>query len=92
MRFWGDVPKVCALKIFIEISPERYYDFLNRCDAEMPEYAILKNAVVLRDGPQRIMELLCDTLAAQRLLTTAETLRLPIAEDIQRALSPLRCS
>ena len=75
----------------IEISPEHYDGFLTKCrDALLPEYAFLKNSVVVRrqiEGKElQRVSILCQAYQALNLLVVARLLQSPVAEDIQKAL------
>jgi hypothetical protein len=76
------------------MDPEHYDEFLNWCSDIRPEYAILKNGVVVHrtidHEDRRTIAILCDEIEAQKLLVTAEVLHLPAAQDIASALDPLR--
>jgi hypothetical protein len=54
----------------------------------------LKNGVVvdrqIEGEVRRVVEVVCDESVAQKLLATAESLRLPVVVDIRKALDPLR--
>lgn len=82
------------MKLLIEMDPEHYDEFLNWCSDIRPEYAILKNGVVVHrtidNEDRRTIAILCDEIEAQKLLVTAEVLHLPAAQDIASALDPLR--
>ena len=62
------------MKILIKIPPEHYDLFVAECDITSREYSILKNAVVARDinDDKRVIEILCDTEEADRLLDLAK--------------------
>jgi hypothetical protein len=76
------------------MDPEHYDEFLNWCSDIRPEYAILKNGVVVHrtidNEDRRTIAILCDEIEAQKLLVTAEVLHLLAAQDIASALDPLR--
>jgi hypothetical protein len=82
------------MKILIEIDSDHYDGFLNKCSSTLPEYAVLKNGFVLRreieGAERRMIAILCDKVEAQKLLVTARDLHLPAANDIARALGPMR--
>jgi hypothetical protein len=82
------------VKLLIEMDPEHYDEFLNWCSNIRPEYAILKNGVVVHrtidNEDRRTIAILCDEIEAQKLLVTAEVLHLLAAQDIASALDPLR--
>jgi hypothetical protein len=81
------------MKVLIEISPEHYASFLEKCDTDFREYSLLKNGVVLRrevDGTERRMiAILCEQFQAYILLFAARALYFPAVEDINRSLDPL---
>ena len=76
------------------MEPEHYDEFLNWCSDIRPEYAILKNGIVLHhtvdNEDRRTIAILCDENEAEKLLFTAELLHLNSARDIASALDPLR--
>ena len=82
------------MKILIEMSPEHYDGLLEKCAHWLPEYSILKNGVIVHrqvEGKERRMiAILCRELQAYTLLHAARTLYSPAADDIKRALDPLR--
>ena len=82
------------MKLLIEMEPEHYDEFLNWCSDIRPEYAILKNGIVLHhtvdNEDRRTIAILCDEIEAEKLLFTAEVLHLDAARDIASALDPLR--
>jgi hypothetical protein len=83
------------VKILIEMAPEHYDGLLNSVGAQQrPEYRTLKNGVVvdrqIEGEVRRVVEVVCDESVAQKLLATAESLRLPVVVDIRKALDPLR--
>lgn len=86
---WGGA---CFLhmKVLIEMSPEQYELFVAECDIKSPEYSILKNAIVLRDGDPayggRAISLLCDTDEATQLLQAARRLYPDAAASIAKAI------
>lgn len=66
---------------------------MKNCTKDEPQYSALVNAVIVQQHhgvDQRMVRILCDEATAQKLLTTADELKLPIAEDIKKALDPLR--
>ena len=81
------------MKILIEMSPEHYTGFLEKCDTQFREYSLLKNSVVLRrevEGTERRrIALLCEQFQAYILLFAARALYFPAVEDINRSLDPL---
>ena len=82
------------MKLLIKMDPENYDEFLSRCSDIRPEYAILKNGVVvhrtIHNKDRRTIAILCDEIEAEKLLVTAEVLHLNAARDIASALDPLR--
>lgn len=79
------------MKILIEMTPEHYDGFLNKCpDDWSTEYAILKNGLVVNrqiDGTeQRMIVIYCDEMEAYTLLSSARILGVPAAEEIAKAL------
>jgi len=78
------------MKVLIEMSPEQYELFVAECDITSPEYSILKNAIVPRDGNPgydgRAINLLCDKDEATQLLQAAERLYPNAAAPIAKAI------
>jgi hypothetical protein len=79
------------MKLLIEMTPEHYDDFLDRCPDDWPsEFAVLKNGVVINreiDGNERRMIVIyCDEIQAEMLLSAARILSVPAEEDIVKAL------
>ena len=89
---WGGA---CFLhmKVLIEMSPEQYELFVAECDIISPEYSILKNSIVSRNGDSGYdggaIRILCDKEEATQLLQTAKRLfpdaTAPIATAIDQA-------
>ena len=74
------------------MSIEQYNDFLTKCrDTWLLEAAILKKGVLIlrkTEGvQQQRMAILCEGHQAHNLLVIARSLRLPVADDIRKALS-----
>jgi hypothetical protein len=82
------------MKIFIEMTPEHYDDFLNRCDPLQPQYAILKKGLIvyrpIGKSDRQMIEIYCDRSQAHKLLDAARALSVPAVQAIERALDPLR--
>jgi len=76
------------------MEPETYDEFLNWCSDIRPEFAVLKNGIVLHhtidNEDRRTIAILCDDTEAEKLLFTAEVPHLDAARDIASALDPLR--
>jgi hypothetical protein len=75
----------------IDMSAEHYNDFLTKCrDTWLLEAAILNKGVAILqkiEGVQQPrMAILCEGHQAHNLLVIARSLRLPVAEDIKKAL------
>ena len=62
----------------IEMSPEHYEGFLDRCDVSSAEYSVLKNGVIALDQAdgrhQRTIKILCDEETAVLLFDSATRL------------------
>jgi hypothetical protein len=80
------------VKILIKIPPEHYDLFVAECDITSREYSILKNAVVARDisDDKRVIEILCDTEEADRLLDLAKRRYPEVVPSIRAGLDPAR--
>lgn len=80
------------MKIQVEMPPEHYDSLLNQCVDWLPEYTILKNALVLHrevEGEdQRSIAFICEDYQALTLLAAAQSLYPPAAEHIKKALAP----
>ena len=79
------------MKVLIEMTPEHYDGFLERCpDDWSTEFAILKNGMVVNreiDGNERRMIVIyCDEIQAETLLSAARILSVPAEDDIVKAL------
>ena len=82
------------MKILIEMTPEHYDGFLDKCPDDWPtEFAILKNGIVVNrqiDGIERRMIVIyCEERQAYTLLSSARILSVPAEEDIVKALDTL---
>jgi len=82
------------VKVLIEMTPEHYDGFLERCpDDWSTEFAILKNGMVVNreiDGNERRMIVIyCDEIQAETLLSAARILSVPAEDDIVKALPML---
>jgi hypothetical protein len=82
------------VKVLIEMTPEHYDGFLERCPDDWPtEFAILKNGMVVNreiDGNERRMIVIyCDEIQAETLLSAARILSVPAEDDIVKALPML---
>ena len=82
------------MKILIEMTPEHYDGFLEKCpDDWSTEFAILKNGMVVKqeiDGIERRMIVIyCNEIQAETLLSAARILSVPAEEDIVKALPML---
>jgi len=81
------------VEIVIEMIPEQYDAFVAKCDVASREYAILKNGVVVRNpksGEQRMVGILCDKVAAARLLYAATQLYPEAVHAIASAIDRAR--
>jgi hypothetical protein len=75
------------MKVLIEMSPEQYELFVAECDIKSPEYSILKNAIVPREGNDgRVISLLCDKDEATQLLQAARQFYPDAAASIAKAI------
>ena len=78
------------------MTPEHYDGFLDKCFTvdRLPEYSILKSGVIIHRQiggmERRIIVILCEESQAHTLLNAARTLSVPAAEDLVRAMDPLR--
>ena len=83
------------MKILIEMTPEHYDDFVDKCPDDWPvEFSILKNGIVVHrdiDGIERRMIVIyCEESEAYTLLSGARILSLAAEEDIVKAIQPAR--
>ncbi|HEX9453945.1 MAG TPA: hypothetical protein VGA27_06280 [Candidatus Binatia bacterium] len=80
------------MKVLIELSPEQYDLLVAECDITSPEYSILKNAVVARDGANdhRMVNILCDQTEGLQILDAARRLYPAAAAPIAKALDHAR--
>lgn len=79
------------MKILIEMSPEHYDGFLTKCrDTWLLEATILRKGVAIcqqiEGAQQRKIAVLCELHQAHNLLVIARSLKLPVAEEIRKAL------
>ena len=75
------------MKVLIELSPEQCDLFVAECAITLPEYSILKNAVVARDdaNDHRLVNILCDKTEGLQLLDAARRLYPDAAAPIAKA-------
>lgn len=80
--------------ILIEMSSEHYDGLMKGIDSSLPEYAILKNGVVVSGevghAVLRRIAILCEAPQARSLLVLARSLNSPAVEDFEKALNNLR--
>jgi hypothetical protein len=79
------------MKLLIEMTPEHYDGFLDRCPDDWPtEFAILKNGMVVNREiggiERRMIVIYCDEIQAETLLSAARILSVPAEDDIVKAL------
>ena len=80
------------MKILIEMSTEQFNDFLTKCrDTWLLEASILKKGVpilqTIEGVRQQRIAILCEEHQAHNLFLVARSLRLPVADDIKKALT-----
>jgi hypothetical protein len=79
-----------VLQVTIEMPFPVYDGFIDKCDESSPEYAILKNGLIVRrpkeDHFERIMEIRCDTEEADTLSALASKVYPDAVEYIARAI------
>jgi hypothetical protein len=81
------------MTVLIEMPRDQYDLFVAECDIKSPEYSILKNAVVARDGAandHRLVNILCDKTEGLQLLDAARRLYPDAAAPIAKALDHAR--
>ena len=70
--------------------------FMDRCDKDSREIAILKNGVIIRiskeDHFERLVEIRCDIVDADRLLYLATTAYPEAVDDVAKAIAAARNS
>ena len=70
--------------------------FVDRCDKDSRELAILKNGVIIRlskeDHFERLVEIRCDIVDADRLLYLATTAYPEAVDDVAKAIAAARNS
>jgi len=70
--------------------------FVDKCDKDSREFAILETGVVIRiskeDHFERIVEIRCDIVDANRLLFLATTVYPEAVDDIAKAIATARKS
>jgi len=70
--------------------------FMDRCDKDSREFAILKNGVIIRiskeDHFERLVEIRCDIVDADRLLYLATTAYPEAVDDVAKAIAAARNS
>jgi hypothetical protein len=60
------------MKILVDIPMDDYNNFLQRCDANRPEYEMLKNGIITQDREKRpAVEILCEVEDARMILELA---------------------
>jgi hypothetical protein len=76
--------------IVIEMPLPVYDGFIDKCDQSSPEYAILKNGLIVRrpkeDHFERIMEIRCNTEEADTLSVLASKVYPEAVQYIARAV------
>ena len=69
---------------------------MDRCDKDSREFAILKNGVIIRiskeDHFERLVEIRCDIVDADRLLYLATTAYPEAVDDVAKAIAAARNS
>jgi len=81
----------------IILMPLPIFDgFVDKCDKDSREFAILKNGVIIRiskvDHFERLLEIRCDIIDADRLLFLATTLYPEAVACIAKAIAAVRKS
>ena len=78
------------LHVIIEMPLPVYDGFIDRCDESSPEYAILKNGLIVHrpqgDHFERILKINCDIDDADKLLLLASKVYPEAVEYIARAI------
>jgi hypothetical protein len=84
------------VEVIILMSLLIFDGFVERCDKDSREFAILKNGVIIRiskeDHFERLLEIHCDIVDADRLLFLATTVYPEAAEEIAKAIAAARKS
>ena len=78
------------------ISLPIFDGFVDRCDKDSREFAILKNGVIIRISKENhfehLLEIRCDIVDADRLLFLATTVYPEAVDDIAKAIAAARKS
>ena len=73
-----------------------YDGFVDRCDKDSREFAILNNGIIIRrikeDHFERLLEIRCDITDADRLLYLATTAYPEAVDDVAKAIAAARNS
>ena len=70
---------------------DQYSGFLGKCDISSPEYEMLKNGLITRDGEQRAaVEILCELEDAKRLLDLASRIHPETAPRLEKCIKLAR--
>ena len=84
------------VEVTILMSLATFDGFVDRCDKDSREFAILRNGVIIRipkeDHFERMLEIRCDIVDADRLLFLATTVYPEAVNDIAKAIAAARKS
>jgi hypothetical protein len=75
------------MKITVVMPIERYNFLLKQCEPLGPEYAVMANGVIMRDGDQQTtVQFLCDLEQAEKLLNFARQTHPDAASSIEESI------
>ena len=84
------------MEVTILMSLPVFNAFVDKCDKDSREFAVLKNGVIIQiskeDHFERLLEIRCDIVDADRLLFLASTVYPEAVNDISTAIAAARKS
>ena len=84
------------MEVTILMSLPIFDGFVDKCDKDSREFAILENGVIIRiskvDHFEHLVEIRCDLVDADRLLFLATTVYPEAVDDIAKAIAAVRKS
>ena len=82
------------MQVTILMSLSTFDGFVDRCDKDSFEFSILENGVIIQkfkeDRFERLIEIRCDLVDADRLLYSATTVYPGAVDDIAKAIAAAR--
>ena len=83
-----------AMEVTVIMPLPIFGGFFDKCDKDSREFAILENGVVIgiseADHFERLVEIPCDIIDADRLLCLATTVYPEAVDDIAKAIAAVR--